>query len=144
MLRRILSYAFVLFAVAASNLAAQRVDSILPDKVCTHPAWFVGPCATVRGRLSYNNGGIPVQMWKVGTNRILGVQEESYSSQFCVLPPAIRALLDKDNFVFADFVVRPLTPEEPEVMRLQRISAPNLRISFIHVLRRARLTSGWS
>lgn len=115
-------------AFAPSVVLSQQADSILPEQVCAHPSRFVGPCVTIRGRLGYANGGIPVQMWKVGTHRMLGVNDETYQSPFCVLPGTIRKLLDDDKSVFADFVVRPLTPEVPGVMqRVCVVSATNVR-----------------
>ena len=136
MIHHILTCVLLLNTLAASIVLSQQTDSSLPEQVCAHPSRFVGPCVTIRGRLGYANGGIPVRMWKVGTNRLLGVEDETYESPYCVLPPAIRKLLNDDNFVFADFVVRPLTPEEPRVMqRVCVASATNIRTEpayFIH------------
>src|SRR6266487_687749 len=109
-------------------VAHMQGDSVIPEQVCADPSRFVGPCVTVRGRLSYANGGTPVRMWKVGTNRLLGVEDQSSGKPFCVLPPKVRGLLDADMFVFADFVVRPLTVDRPAAMqRVCVVSARNLR-----------------
>ena len=59
---------------------------------------------------------------------MLGVEDGWVEGLHCVLPPELRKLLDEDKLVFADFVVRPLTVEEPETM--QRVcvgGATNLR-----------------
>jgi hypothetical protein len=124
-----------------SPLEAQERDSILHKQICASPTRFVGPCVTIRGRLSYANGSIPIRMWKVGTHRLLGIEDESYQKPSCVLPKEIRVLLDADQFVFADFVVRPLTVEQPEVMqRVCVVSATNVRTKpayFIHPSPRA-------
>src|SRR5206468_12018193 len=83
-----------------------------------------------------------VRMWKVGTHRMLGVEDETYGKPFCVLPKEIRVLLDADRLVFADFVLRPLTSEQPEVMqRVCVVSATNIRTKpayFIHPSSAAR------
>src|ERR1700694_165330 len=136
MLRHTISCVLFFIIFTPSSAKSQLTDSIRPEQVCTHPTRFVGPCGTIRGRLGYANGGIPVRMWKVGTNRMLGVEDETYGTPFCVLPPAVRELLNADKFVFADFVVRPLTVEEPGVMqRVCVASATNIRTEpayFLH------------
>jgi hypothetical protein len=134
---------FALIGLAAVPLPApaQQRDSILASQICDYPGRFVGPCVRFRGRLNYANGGIPVRLWKVGTNRILGVEDETYQSPFCVLPSELRALLDQDKLVFGDFVARPLTTEEPGVMqRVCVVSGTNIRTEpayFIHPRPRA-------
>jgi hypothetical protein len=119
-----------------SPIETQQRYSIFPEQICAYPTRFVGPCVTIRGRLSYANGSPSVRMWKVGTHRLLGVEDESYQKPSCVLPREIRVLLNADQFVSADFVVRPLTVEQPEVMRrVCVVSAANVRTKpayFIH------------
>ena len=73
----------------------------------------VGPCFKVHGRMSQYNGGTSFRIWKIGTHRMLGVANE-------VDPP--KELLDKfrdfDTEVYGDFLVCPLTTEQPGHMQM--------------------------
>jgi hypothetical protein len=91
-----------------------QMPAIPLDSVCAYTTKFVGPCYTVHGRLSGSNGAFAYKIWIVGTHRLLGVD----LSAGCVLPKALDdAVGAQEREVFADFVVRPLTPDRPGEMR---------------------------
>jgi hypothetical protein len=69
--------------------------------------------------MNYWNGSPSVSIWIVGTKRILGISEgRFYEPGVCNLPKSIADKLDWEKDLFADYVVCPFTPDEPEVMRL--------------------------
>src|SRR6266550_3579818 len=101
------------------TLWPQGPPPIPADSVCAHPAAFAGPCETVHGRLALGNGTPLIRIWKIGTKRILGVpevDEEPY--RVCALPKGVEALLDHRKLMYADFVIRPLTPSRPGYMQM--------------------------
>ena len=51
---------------------------------------------------------------RFGTNRLLKVVQDPKS---CVLPRNLAILVDAGNKIYADFVVRPVTPFQPGVMQ---------------------------
>ena len=72
----------------------------------------------VHGRLSLYNGNPGFRIWIVGTKRILGVAESPPEEP---LMPAELFELARENLVFGDFTVVPLTKDEPGVMRRVRV-----------------------
>ncbi|SRR6266545_278867 len=110
---RLLLLLFGAFAAVRLPTSRQTLSPTPPDSVCAAQAGFVGPCYTVHGRMRWYNGAPGPRIWVIGTNRVLGVEdEELYGS--CVFPKPLRALLTPDwrldREVFAAFVVRPRTP----------------------------------
>lgn len=79
---------------------------------------LAGGAFQVHGRLSLYNGNPGFRIWIVGTKRILGVAE---SPQEQPLMPEKLFELARENFVFGDFTVMPLTKDEPGVMRKVRV-----------------------
>lgn len=78
-----------------------------------------GQCGTIRGRLDLWNGGTPVQVWVVGTRRMLGVAEP--------LPIEVTRLLDQapDRWaisIFGDYRVCALTRSRPGHRQSVRIA----------------------
>ena len=110
----------------------QPIDSIPADSVCSHGRGFVGACTTIRGRLRAYSDNVSIRIWPVGTTRLLGVQDERssfYLPVTCRLPSDLDALIQPDVDVYANFVVRPLTRTEPDVMqRVCVASAKNVRV----------------
>ena len=108
--------------VLAAQLVHQRsttVETIAADQVCSHPRAFVGPCVTVRGRVQTNSDNVLVSLWKVGTSRVLEIQNEVSRIDFpviCNLPSEVYRLLGEAKVIYADFVIRPLTIDRPGVM----------------------------
>ena len=119
-LRAIPILAVASFGLGATHFAPQE-KSIQPQDVCAHSGPpFVDTCFSVHGRMAAYNGAPSYRIWVIGTPRILGVTQR----HGCVVPAAIDSLIGiADQFVFADFVVRPVTPDEPGVMRLVCVSS---------------------
>jgi len=107
---------------SVAQLAHHRtthVDTIGAGQVCSHPRGFVGPCVTVRGRVQTNSDNVLVRLWKVGTSRVVEIQNEVSGIDFpviCNLPSEIYRLLGEAKIIYADFVIRPLTADRPGVM----------------------------
>ncbi len=117
----ILAFLFVLPPLSAqlAQDTSASVDTIAPDNVCSRSRGFAGPCTTVRGRLRTNSDNVVVSMWKVGTTRLLGIQNEVAPFNLpivCRLPDETLRLLAEGKVVYADFVIRPLTKDRPGVM----------------------------
>lgn len=115
-------------------LQGQPVDTIDASQVCTHSRGFVGPCITVHGRLSRFSDNAPLQIWPVGTSRLLGVQTADspfYLPVACRVPAELDHTVDLETAIYADFVLRPLTPPRPGVM--QRVCiAQARRVRVVH------------
>jgi|SRR5690349_5821344 len=108
--------------VAALSSSGQQ-GTVNSEQVCTHQGLFVGPCFTVRGRMYAANGSPSYRIWVVGTKRILGVHEGVGVSE-CVTPALLDSLIGiEDKLVYADFVVRPVTPDRPGSMRMVCIAS---------------------
>jgi len=69
----------------------------------------VGPCETLRGRLSLYNGYPSARVWPVGTRRLLGVP--GYEKDIPAVPGEVFSELSWDTDVYADFEVCPLSKE---------------------------------
>jgi hypothetical protein len=81
-------------------------------QACKTDPDIVAACFTLHGRLSAWNGTPTGRIWRVGTKRTLGVQDEF------PLPPE---LLEHENFgteMWGDFEVCPFTPEKPGAMQM--------------------------
>ena len=100
------------------------------DKPCSSHPKIIGEPFIVHGRLSLYNGAPSVRLWKIGTNRILGVSEgRFYVEGIRNLPEAIEEKLTWDTELYGDFLVYPFTPSKPGVMQLMCIeSVKNLVI----------------
>lgn len=70
---------------------------------------IVGECFTFRGRLGLWNGTPTRRIWRVGTKRILGVQDE--------YPGPDNFDVDWDTEDWGDFTVCPFTKEKPGYMQ---------------------------
>jgi len=109
-------------------LAQQPLETIDASQVCSHARGFVGPCLSVHGRLSLYSDNVPLRIWPVGSSRLLGVQMADspfYLPVACRVPSEFTRGLDLDTDIYADFVVRPLTPERPGVMQRVCIATAN-------------------
>ena len=99
-------------------LAAVSAASASPR--CAGRPDLVGPCFPLRGRAALYNGTPSVRIWRVGTNRLLGVSARGCGEPGCeweTIPESLRGGLDWDHPVFADLVVCPLTHERPGTMQ---------------------------
>jgi hypothetical protein len=111
-------------AVLAGAIAAVVAGTaISADAGCRDHADLVAPCFHVRGRAAFYNGNPTVRIWKVGTRRLLGVSARCQPPACEPLPPLVRAALDWEHAVCADFVVCPFTRARPGVMQMVCIDA---------------------
>ncbi len=94
-----------------------------PKKPCHEHPKLVGPCFTVHARMRYYNGAPPIRLGPIGTDRLLGVSEGQSVAGYQSLPESLRATLDRQREIYADFVVCPFAPSEPDVMRLVCVSS---------------------
>ena len=107
--------------LAFSALGTSQNPEIRAEAVCSHEAApFVDSCFSIRGRMGAYSGSPSYRIWIVGTNRLLGVTQ----SHGCTVPALLDSLIGvQDKFVFADFVVRPVSPEEAGAMRFVCIAS---------------------
>jgi hypothetical protein len=90
--------------------------SAQPAQRCNGGAKLVGDCFTIHGRLSVYNGAPSYRIWKIGTNRILGIHEGIGESAW--MPDEIRDQAGFGTEVFGDFEVCPLSKKKPGVMQI--------------------------
>ena len=89
------------------------------DKPCSANPKVNGKPFVVHGRLSEYNGAPTVRLWRIGTNRILGVSEgRFYVKGYRNLPKSIEDKLSWDVNLYGDFLVYPFTHSKPGVMQL--------------------------
>ncbi len=114
MWRRVTAVALNFALTATSSLAAPD-----PPK-CKGNVKLVGDCFTVHGRIQAGNGTPSIRIWRVGTKRMLGVPagEEDGDPDVASLPDVIYKTNIRDQNVFGDFLVCPLTKEEPGAMQM--------------------------
>jgi hypothetical protein len=99
-----------LTALFAISLMAQAEGFDTPR--CQGRTEIVGPCFSVHGRLAGANGNPSVRIWRIGTKRILGVDDD-YE-----LPPSLRNCgWGGPRSMYGDFHVCPLSREQPGVMQ---------------------------
>ena len=123
----------IVLAILLAWLVPAVAQGISCGKPCNEHPKLSGPCFTVHGRMDLYNGNPSVRLWRVGTNRILGVSEQRFAVEgYCNLPTAIREQLSWDADLFADFVVCPFTRDEPGSMQLVCVD------SATHIVVRAR------
>ncbi len=93
---------------------------------CADSPARVAACFTVHGRLTYSTGIPNYRIWIVGTKRILGVHGAAgHPWDENQLPDAVERWMSEGDgdgpphsrAAFGDFVVCPLAPDEPKVMR---------------------------
>jgi hypothetical protein len=83
-------------------------------------------CYQTRGRLQVTNGTPGLRIWKVGTNRILGI---SGGEQSPIAPEELLEYLRFGVYIFGDFLVCPFEKDKPGWMQPVCIeSAKNIRI----------------
>jgi hypothetical protein len=56
------------------------------------------------------NGGTPYHIWRIGTDRMLGVRDS-------IVPESLATSLTWGNAAFGDFYVCPFTKELPDAMQ---------------------------
>ena len=81
---------------------------------------LVGPCLKIRGVLRPWNGTPTYRISRIGTKRILGIEEWSKRlAGYCALPKYLQDTIEvAHKEIVADFVVCPLTKSRPGVMQM--------------------------
>ena len=81
---------------------------------------LVGDCFTVHGRMRLGEGGPAITIWRIGTDRLLGVYEPGEDDpNVAWIPDRIyEKVSDYDHQIFADFEVCPLTKQKPDEMQI--------------------------
>ncbi len=115
--------ALVSLVLGALLVPQTQTRTTPPAPVCHARPDLAGPCFAVHGALRYSNGGTPVKIWKIGTTRLLGVAGLGETglpddSTKCPLPDRLRDTLEAGKEVVANFLVCPLTREQPGIMQL--------------------------
>jgi hypothetical protein len=110
MLRKTL-YGAGLALLFASPLTCRSQGTENPS--CKADKRIVGQCFLVHARYSNWNGNPTGRLWIIGTNRMLGIREDTD------LPPTLlKGLGEFDDTATGDFEVCPLTHEKPGVMQI--------------------------
>jgi hypothetical protein len=111
------------FLLAA--ITAEADGPIDPTKGCKSNPSVVGPCVTLRGRISAANGAYPMRVWPVGSKRylaVLPVEDE-------IAPRSIKDQFSFDTRIFADLLICPFSEQRPEEMQFVCIeSATNIHV----------------
>ena len=122
-----------LFAALACGLATAREVNkrTIPCKTAEN----ANSCYWTHGRLGMYNGTPAYRLWKIGTDRLLGIYSGPSADRWGLdneapeFPVNVQRALDAGqwNRIYADFEVCPLEKEKPTVMQAACIeSAKNL------------------
>ena len=82
------------------------------EQPCKTDPDVIGACFTLRGKLTAWNGSPTLRIWRVGTKRILGVNDDE------PLPADLQSHMNWDVEAWGDFTVCPFTRERPGVMQI--------------------------
>ena len=108
----------LLMLVGGLGLFARSPDTGELKSCREHPK-LSGKCFSLRGRLSVYNGAPAIRLWKVGTKRILGISEQRFAVDgYRNIPEDLKAQVNQDVEIFADYVVCPFTPQRKGEMQL--------------------------
>jgi hypothetical protein len=80
-------------------------------QACKSDPDIVGACFRIHGRIAAYNGTPTLRIWHIGTERLLGVDDD------IPVPEPLSRQLDWDVNAYADFEVCPFTPEREGEMR---------------------------
>ncbi len=95
------------------------------ELLCKGNPDIVSPCYETRGRVQVTNGTPGLRMWKVGTNRMLGI----VPSESEIMPDNLSKHIGTYKHVFGDYIVCPFTKERSGWMQMICVeSAKNLRV----------------
>jgi hypothetical protein len=120
----------IVLALCAQVLPQHRP----PRKIACKTAENRASCYWVHGRLSFYNGTPAYRLWKIGTNRLLGIYSGPGAERHDPLDnehPELPANLPVgyDAWAYGDFEVCPLAPERAGFMQPVCIeSAKNIRV----------------
>jgi hypothetical protein len=95
-----------------ANLEVKQHGSSMgaPCQTCKSDPDIVGACFTVHGRMTLFNGGTPYHIWRIGTDRMLGVRDS-------IIPESLATSLTWENAAFGDFYVCPFTRQREGAMQ---------------------------
>ena len=118
--------------ILASLLAlTATANAVEPRRPCREHPKVMAKCFVFRGRLANYNGVPTVRIWRVGTDRILGVSDGMALPEFEQMPASVKDALGGsfERWVFGEFEFCPFAPDRPGSMRLGCIdSAKDLKI----------------
>jgi len=80
-------------------------------QACKSDPDIVGACFRIHGRIAAYNGTPTLRIWRIGTDRLLGVDDD------IPVPEALSRQLDWDVNAYGDFEVCPFNPEREGEMR---------------------------
>jgi hypothetical protein len=94
-------------------------------------------CYWTHGRIGFYNGTPAIRLWKIGTNRLLGIYSGPSVDRYGLdnedpqMPASLKRTFEpSQNQVFGDFEVCPLEPEREGAMQAACIeSAKNLVVN---------------
>ena len=99
---RFLIFALLVFPLSAYGAGACKTDPRV-----------IGDCFKIHGRASIWNGNPTLRIWRIGTNRILGVREGA------PVPQNLKESFGSPwNEVYGDFLVCPFTESRPGWMQI--------------------------
>lgn len=109
---------------------AANGEQVPTRRVACRTRHNAGSCYWTHGRLSYYNGTPAVRVWKIGTNRLLGiysglsVDRRSLDNENPELPANVaKSFNPAKNRIFGDFEVCPLEPERKGAMQAVCVEA---------------------
>ena len=114
--------AVVILALIAA-VGQEQVRTPENRRVCKRNPDLAGQCFEIRGRAYVSNGTPDLRIWRVGTNRILGVTASATAddAEDPIVPKKLlraQGIPPNDHFVFGDFEVCPFTPEREGYMQM--------------------------
>jgi len=112
--------ATVLITGLAFGVHTRPTAPVQGEPPCHENPNLVGPCLRIRGVLRPWNGSPTYRISRIGTKRILGIDEWSKRlAGYCGLPQYLLDTIEVGHKeIVADFVVCPLTKSRPGVMQM--------------------------
>ena len=107
-----------LAVVLAASLGGTCSLALPEPPKCSGNPKLVGACFTVHGRMREGNGGPPIRIWPIGTDRMLGLWEPTDDTSVAWLPESLYRKMDEDHQIFADFLVCPLTKQTEDKLQI--------------------------
>jgi hypothetical protein len=111
----------ILLAAGFAATAQQHSATQSSKLGCKGNPKIVGQCFQIHGRAFVSDGTPDLRIWRIGTNRILGVTASAIADDADdpIAPERLfRALGGNKHFVFGDFDLCPFTPEREGHMQM--------------------------
>jgi hypothetical protein len=106
-----------IFAFGAAPALVTAPSGGQRGRACKGNPDLVDQCFKIHGRIRIVNGGPQMRIWRIGTDRVLGV----LPSEDEIIPKNLSKALDEAGQwpeVYGDFEVCPFTKEKPEEMQM--------------------------